>query len=71
MKLKTVFYRMLIKLRHDSKGVATGEIVLMAAGFIVAAYVLIPGFRAFANKLISGLNNWYDGSIEPKIFQTE
>jgi|GEM_PF-477207 len=42
----------------------------IAIGLIIAAFVLIPGLRNFADTIITAMNSWWTTSISSNIFPT-
>lgn len=43
------------------KGFGINEIIGIAAGVIIAAVVVIPGLKGFAQSLMADLSVWWDG----------
>ena len=41
------------------QGFGLNEVIGIAAGIIIAAAIVIPGLRTFAEGLISKLNSWW------------
>jgi Na+-translocating ferredoxin:NAD+ oxidoreductase RnfE subunit len=44
------------------------EVIGIAAVLIVAAFVVIPGFRNFAQGIMNQMDSWVNDSIIGKIF---
>lgn len=43
------------------KGFGINEIIGIAAGVIIAAVVVIPGLRTFAQTIMTELTTWWEG----------
>lgn len=54
----------------NEDGFGMYEIIGTAAVLIVAAFVLIPGFRLFASTVMGSLNSWFTDTIAANIFPT-
>jgi len=52
---------------RSKKGFGINEIIGIAAGVIIAAVVVIPGLRTFAQTIMSELTTWWSG-ISSSIF---
>jgi len=53
----------------DEKGeFALSSVIGIAVVLIIAAFILIPGLRAFATGIINALNTWWTGTVQPTIF---
>jgi hypothetical protein len=46
------------------------ELLGIAAAIIIAAFIIIPGMRSFAENLMDGLGNWWNNVIASRIFPT-
>lgn len=44
------------------------EVIGIAAVLIVAAFVVIPGFRSFAQNIMAEMSDWVDKSIFGRLF---
>ena len=44
----------------NNKGFGVQEILGIAAMFIIAGFVLIPGLKSFAQEVIQELNSWFE-----------
>ena len=51
----------------SKKGFGINEIIGIAAGVIIAAVVVIPGLRSFAQTVMGELTSWWSG-ISTSIF---
>lgn len=51
-------------------GFGLNELLGIAAAIIVAAFIIIPGMRTFAQKLVNGLGTWWNNVIASRIFPT-
>jgi hypothetical protein len=51
-----------------NNGVGLNELLGTAAAIIIAAFVVIPGLKSFAGKMLDGLGLWWDDTITGKIF---
>lgn len=60
----------LLRLRNDNRGFGMNELLGIAAALIIAAFVIIPSLRTFANSIMTGLDNWWDATISTRIFPT-
>jgi len=50
------------------EGFGMNELLGIAAALIIAAFIIIPSMRTFAQNLMSGLTNWWNDSIKSVIF---
>lgn len=67
--IKSSIENMFGKLRKDEKGQSFTElIILICIGVIVAAFVILPQLRIFAQEVMAGLINWWRNTISGKIF---
>jgi|YNPMSStandDraft_1061717.scaffolds.fasta_scaffold22654_5 hypothetical protein len=57
-------------LSKSNKGIGIAELIGVAALFIIAAFILIPGLRSFAQNVINALNTWWTNTVSSKIFPT-
>lgn len=55
---------------ENNDGWGRDEIIAVAIAFIIAAFVVVPGLRTFAETVMAKVNSWYNGSIESRIFDT-
>ena len=46
---------------RSKKGFGINEIIGIAAGVIIAAVVVIPGLRTFAQTIMTELTTWWSG----------
>ena len=51
-------------------GFGLNELLGIAAAIIIAAFIIIPGMRTFAQSLMTGLGNWWNNIIANRIFPT-
>lgn len=51
----------------SKKGFGINEIIGIAAGVIIAAVVVIPGLRTFAQTILTELTTWW-GTVSTSIF---
>jgi len=56
------------RIGSDERGFGMNELLSIAAALVVAGFVVIPGLRTFASKVIAALNNWWDTKIYQDIF---
>lgn len=49
-------------------GFGMNELLGIAAALIIAAFVIIPSLRTFAENLMDGLAHWWDTVISGNIF---
>ena len=54
----------------NQNGFGLYEVIGIAAVLIVAAFVVIPGFRTFAQNVMGEMNTWVEGSIFGQLFPT-
>lgn len=54
----------------DNRGFGMNELLGIAAALIIAAFIIIPSLRTFAQGLMSGLGDWWDDVISNRIFPT-
>ena len=52
--------------RNDGFGMS--ELLGIAATLIIAAFVIIPGLRTFADNIMDRLGTWWTNSITTQIF---
>jgi hypothetical protein len=48
-----------LKRLGSRKGFGLNEVIGIAAGIIIAAAIVIPGLRQFAQSLLDKLDNWW------------
>ncbi len=46
---------------RSKKGFGINEIIGIAAGIIIAAVVVIPGLRSFAQTIMNEMTTWWSG----------
>ncbi|HBN85563.1 MAG TPA: hypothetical protein DDZ89_17165 [Clostridiales bacterium] len=54
----------------NKKGFGVQEVLGIAAMFIIAGFIFIPGLKTLATGVITGLQNWFDNTIAANIFPT-
>ncbi|MFO7612241.1 MAG: hypothetical protein R6W99_07145 [Clostridia bacterium] len=52
----------------NRNGFGLYEVIGIAAVLIVAAFVVIPGFRTFAQNIMGQMDSWVNDSIFGKLF---
>ncbi|MCK5759234.1 MAG: hypothetical protein KAH14_09075 [Clostridiales bacterium] len=52
----------------NQNGFGLYEVIGIAAVLIVAAFVVIPGFRSFAQNIMSEMDTWVNDSIFGQLF---
>ena len=58
-----------INIKTNEKGeFGMSAIIGIAIGLIVAAFILIPGIRAFATGIMTDMQTWWGNSISGQIF---
>lgn len=57
-----------MKYLRNQNGFGMYEIIGIAAVLIVAAFVVIPGFRIFAEEIMGRLNTWLENTIFNQLF---
>lgn len=65
MKLKKILTD---KFTAGENGFGINELLGIIAAVVIAAFIVIPGMRSFAQKLIDGLNDWWNDVIAGQIF---
>lgn len=69
--LKAETATLMVKKQFGKKeGFGMNELLGIAAAVILAAFIVIPGLRKFSTDIITGLTNWWTGSVASKIFPT-
>mgnify|MGYP000167734094 FL=1 len=69
--IKNCAESMLRKLSKNEKGEGFTELIILACiGVIIAAFVILPGLKDFAQKVMLAFSNWWDNTISGKIFPT-
>lgn len=48
----------------SKQGFGINEIIGIAAGVIIAAVIVIPGLRGFAETIMTELSTWWEGMSE-------
>lgn len=56
------------RLVTDKRGFGMNELLGVAAAVILAAFIVIPGLRSFANIVMVSLSDWWNNTIDTKIF---
>lgn len=56
---------------QNNDGWGRDEIIGIAIALVIAAFVVAPGLRTFAQNVVGGIQGWYNTSIETKIFETK
>jgi len=51
-------------------GFGLNEILGIAAALIIAAFIIIPQMKEFAESLMKGLKDWWNDTISKTIFKT-
>jgi hypothetical protein len=49
-------------------GFGLNELLGIAAAIIIAAFIVIPSMRTFAQSVMNGLQNWWTNVITNRIF---
>lgn len=65
--LKMVLFYLKHKTRKN-QGFGMNELLGIAAALILAAFIIIPGLRNFADGVMDRLGTWWSGSITSVIF---
>lgn len=60
--------KMAILFEDEHGELGLNAIIGIAIGLIVTAFILIPGIQAFASKIMTDMQTWWDGSISTKVF---
>lgn len=55
---------------NNNKGWGLTEVLAIAGVCIVAAFIVIPGLRLFAGSIITSMDNWWDNTIQNRVFPT-
>lgn len=59
---------MKIHLLSDVRGFGMNELLGIAAALIIAAFIIIPNLRIFAESMMEELGDWWDDYIVTKVF---
>lgn len=59
--------RIRIKLKGNS-GFGMNELLGIAAGLILAAFIIIPGLQGFARSVMGELTDWWGTDVMSRIF---
>lgn len=46
---------------NSKRGFGVNEIIAIAAGIIIAVFIVVPGLRSFATSVMQGLTGWWNG----------
>lgn len=52
----------------EDKGFGLNELLGVCAALILAAFIVIPGLKNFADKVMVHLNDWWDNTVVTQIF---
>lgn len=52
----------------NKMGFGLNEVLGIAAGIIIAALIVIPGLKSFADGIIDSLNDWWGEIVQGNIF---
>ncbi|MCK5812108.1 MAG: hypothetical protein KAG94_04370 [Clostridiales bacterium] len=52
----------------NDRGFGLYEVIGIVAVLLVAAFVVIPGFRSFSEGILADLQSWFDTTISTSIF---
>ncbi len=52
----------------NNHGFGLYEVIGIVAVLLVAAFVVIPGFRSFSEGILADLQTWFDTTISASIF---
>lgn len=58
------------RFKNDNRGFGMNELLGIAAALIIAAFVIIPSLREFADSVMEGLKGWWGDTISSKMFPT-
>jgi len=56
------------RLFSDRRGFGMNELLSIAAALILAAFIVIPQLKTFAQTVMSGLSEWWRDTIKTSIF---
>jgi len=59
----------LLKSRRGDFGMSS--LLGVAIAIIIAVFVVIPGIQGLSEKVIDGMNDWWDDTIEERIFMQD
>jgi len=62
--------RKLKKFKDNKNGFGMNEILGIAAAIIIAAFIVIPQLRNFANNVMGDMQDWWDKQVSGRIFVT-
>lgn len=54
----------------NNKAIGVNEVIGLAIVLVVGAFVLIPGFRDFADTVMDAATAWWTNTIATRIFPT-
>lgn len=67
-KISRIIKKQFSILAKSNRGIGIAELIGVAALFIIAAFILIPGLRTFTQNVITALNTWWTNTVSSKIF---
>ncbi len=62
------FFKNVNSVLKSKGGFGVAEVLGIAAAFIVAAFVMIPGLKELATTMMDGLKDWFTTTISNSIF---
>jgi hypothetical protein len=62
--------RSILRFVRDESGFGINELLGVAAALIIAAFVIIPNLREFADSVMRELDGWWGNNIKSTIFPT-
>lgn len=51
-------------------GFGKNEVLGIAATLIIAAFIVIPGLRTFAQQIMTAMGDWWTNTVESRVFPT-
>lgn len=57
-----------MRLRSERGEFGISSLIGVAIGLIIAAFVLIPGVRAFAGKIMTDMGSWWNNVVSNQVF---
>lgn len=72
--MKTFLIKCTVKLQawkgsgRKRDGFGKNEILGIAAALIIAAFVIIPGLKGFAQEMMDAMGDWWDTTVHNRVF---
>ncbi|MBM7560978.1 hypothetical protein [Fusibacter tunisiensis] len=66
--MRKICRKWFLRVREERGDFGMNAVIGIAIGLIVAAFVLLPGIRGFADTIVKDLQNWWDTGIASNLF---